>query len=63
MAWVHFVPNVEFAPPSPTVWIPNMVYQLQPASIVSAPIMAQLMRESLVEPKISVSLILVLGKN
>jgi hypothetical protein len=32
MARVHVGQNVEFAPPSPTAWVPNKIYHLRPTS-------------------------------
>jgi hypothetical protein len=56
MVRVHFGQNVEFAPPAPTSWFPNKVYQ-------RAPTITQQVRHDLAGDAIPVSMTLVLGDN
>jgi hypothetical protein len=61
MARVHFGQNVEFAPPAPTSWFPNKIYQMRPLTLTSTPIITRQVRSDLAGDKIPVPITLGLG--
>jgi hypothetical protein len=62
-ARVRFGENGEFAPNQRLPWVPNKVFQLHPASTVSALIITQNTKNDLAGDKILVNLTLVLRDN